>query len=94
MQDACDVLPTVSHEEYDRVADEEPFPVCDLPDGVLVEVASYLAKPSQLLFAMAMPAPVSLKLRIAMTSTPAAWAVLDFGDIEANLPLCRGGAAS
>ncbi|KAL9181649.1 LOW QUALITY PROTEIN: hypothetical protein ACHAXT_010454 [Thalassiosira profunda] len=34
---------------------------------------------------MALPAPTSKRLRTAMTSTPTAWEVLDFGDIEANL---------
>ena len=66
-----------------------------LPDNIMADVATYLSKPSQALFAVAMTAsPLSWrklgwKGQPSATSkvivSPSQWNILDFADIEENL---------
>ena len=63
--------------------------ITDLPDGLLVGVSSYLAKPSAVLFALSMTAD-SDQQKETETSKGAIissidWNVLDFSDIEKSL---------
>ena len=63
--------------------------ITDLPDGILVGISSYLAKPSAVLFALAMSADDSQSTETqtskAIVSSAINWNVLDFGDIEKSL---------
>lgn len=69
-----------------------------LPDGVLLEVADYLVKPSRVLFAVAVTAPSpswsitnstrrqpSRLGRLILSSAAKGWDRLDFGDVEQSL---------
>ena len=59
--------------------------ITDLPDGILVGISSYLAKPSVALFAMAMNStsqPTQTSKAIISSTN---WNVLDFSDIEKSL---------
>ena len=60
--------------------------ITDLPDGILVSIASYLAKPSIALFAIAMTADSEqqTQTRKAIISSTN-WSVLSFSDIEKSL---------
>ena len=73
-----------------------PFPLCDLPDALLVNVAKYLASPSRALFAVAVDAPSSSwknnnwQRRPSTTSSAILankeqWQTLDFVDVEEKL---------
>ena len=55
----------------------------NIPNGLLVDIASYLAKPSVALFAMAMNSPSTQVSKTILSSTN--WSVLDFGSIEISL---------
>ena len=57
--------------------------ITDLPDGILVGIASYLAKPSVALFAIVNSRPSTQASNAIISSID--WSVLDFGDIEKGL---------
>jgi len=61
--------------------------ITDLPDGLLVGISSYLAKPSVALFAIAIRGPNNSQQietsRAIISSTN--WKVLDFSDVEKSL---------
>jgi len=60
--------------------------IANLPDGILVGISSYLAKPSLALFAIAISSNNSQRTqtsKIILSSTD--WEVLDFDDIEKSL---------
>jgi hypothetical protein len=72
--------------------------ITDLPVGILEDVASYLCKPSQALFAVAMSAPSTSWCQYNLVHRPSPatkaivsstqWDILDFediGDIERRL---------
>ena len=66
-----------------RTADSAVLHITDLPDGLLVSIANYLAKPSTVLFAIAMTIDSEQQTETSkaiISSTN--WKVLDFGDIE------------
>ena len=58
----------------------------DLPDGILVGISSYLAKPSVALFAIAMATNSQEQTETSKAIISSAnWSVLDFGDVEKDL---------
>jgi len=69
--------------------------ITDLPVGILVDVSTYLSKPSRAIFAAAITAPSSswkndnlmhrLSDRSRAIISPLQWDTLDFADIESNL---------
>ncbi|KAL9186691.1 hypothetical protein ACHAXT_005929 [Thalassiosira profunda] len=77
------------------------FPLVNLPDGIIGDVASYLPKPSCALLAAAATAPssswrarfsprsgqlpLSALSKIILSSHPTGWEEMDFGDLEENL---------
>jgi hypothetical protein len=62
----------------------ESLHITDLPDGILVGISSYLAKPSVALFALAMNSSQQTETSKAIISS-INWNVLDFSDIEKSL---------
>ena len=62
----------------------ESLYINDLPDGILVGISSYLAKPSAALFAISMDTDQQTETSKAIISATN-WNVLDFGDIEKSL---------
>ena len=70
-----------------RTTTNNELHITDLPDGLLVGISSYLAKPSVALFAIAMstnnfqPSQTSKAIISSTTNLE----VLDFGDIEKSL---------
>jgi len=64
--------------------DNDDKHIADLPNGLLKGIASYLAKPSVALFAIAMDTQ-STQTSNAIISSTNNWNVLDFGDIEKRL---------
>ena len=61
----------------------ESLCINDLPDGILLDIASYLAKPSAALFTMALSQEKTQTSKAIISSTN--WNVLDFNDIEKSL---------
>ena len=60
--------------------------ITDLPDGILVSIANYLAKPSIALFAIAMTADSEQQTQTSKAIISSAnWSALDFGDVEKSL---------
>ena len=60
--------------------------IADLPDGLLVGISSYLAKPSAVLFAMAMMDDSDQQTQTSKAIISSIdWSVLDFSDIEKSL---------
>ena len=60
--------------------------IIDLPDGILVGIASYLAKPSIALFAITLMADNSQSTQSSKAIISSIdWSVLDFNDIEKSL---------
>ena len=57
--------------------------IIDLPDGLLVGISSYLAKPSVSLFALAMNSQSTETSKAILSAIN--WSVLDFSDIEKSL---------
>jgi len=64
----------------------ESLHITDLPDGLLVGISSYLAKPSVVLFSFAMSPNTSQSTQISTAIISATnWNTLDFDDIEKSL---------
>ena len=64
----------------------ESLCITDLPDGILVSISSYLAKPSAALFALALntnTSQLTQTTKAIISSTD--WKEIDFSDIEKNL---------
>ena len=60
--------------------------ITDLPDGILVSISSYLAKPSTVLFAIATSSNSQQHTQTSKAIISSInWNVLDFGDIEKSL---------
>ena len=60
--------------------------ITDLPDGILVSIANYLAKPSVVLFALSMTIDSEQQIETSKAILSSNnWSVLDFSDIEKSL---------
>ena len=57
--------------------------ITDLPDGLLVDISNYLAKPSVVLFAIAMAADSEQQTQTSKAIISSIdWSVLDFNDMK------------
>ena len=73
----------MSSDKRRRTTSSDKLCVNDLSDGLLVGISSYLAKPSAILFAIAMDSSTTETSKAIIASTN--WNVLDFGGIEKSL---------
>ena len=69
-----------------RITDNGEVRIADLPDGLVVGISSYLAKPSVVLFAMAMNSNDSQPTQTSKAIiSNCSWDTLDFNDVEKSL---------
>ena len=82
----CINMDDVSNKRQRIATSNSEFHITDLPDGLLVGIASYLAKPSVALFALAMNSSTYQQTQTSkaiISSTN--WNTLDINDIEKSL---------
>ena len=74
-----------AHDNIERDYDARGIALRDLPNEALAYAASYLARPSKALFAVALKNDASMNDTTNAILSLEQWKALDFGEIDANL---------